>query len=154
MERLRWQERISLPLSSPARVLTVERTFSLDCGENLIEVVAYNAKGLIASAPTEISVKWDGLDPLKWDGGDAIAAKVRDPTLEICDRYDGRLKRSDASQANYFRLNLRVAHVQRGPWWLESIPAPKQTKSVVVYPSERILPVVLGVRRFELQCRR
>jgi hypothetical protein len=38
----------------------VKRTLSLEPGDNKIEVVAYNAKGLIASEPAQVSVKWDG----------------------------------------------------------------------------------------------
>ncbi|MGY2995051.1 caspase family protein [Mesorhizobium sp. URHB0026] len=42
------------------KTVTVRQPLSLDPGENQIEVVAYNAKGLIASVPAALTVKWDG----------------------------------------------------------------------------------------------
>lgn len=42
------------------KTVTVRQPLSLDPGENQIEVVAYNAKGLIASVPAALTVKWEG----------------------------------------------------------------------------------------------
>jgi hypothetical protein len=38
----------------------VRRTLSLEPGQNRIEVVAYNARNLIASEPASVTVGWDG----------------------------------------------------------------------------------------------
>jgi hypothetical protein len=68
-----------------AEPVTVKRTLSLDPGENLIEVVAYNEKGLIASDPASVTVTWDG------------ASASTPPTLYVVsvgvnDYYDSRLR--------------------------------------------------------------
>jgi WD40 repeat protein len=44
--------------------LTLSRTFSLQPGDNVIEVVAYNARNLIASEPVQVTIKWDGSHPV------------------------------------------------------------------------------------------
>lgn len=64
---------------------TLRATLALEPGRNLIEVVAYNAAGLIASAPQSTFVDWDG-------GG-----TVRKPALHVLaigvnDYLDGRLR--------------------------------------------------------------
>jgi WD40 repeat protein/uncharacterized caspase-like protein len=46
--------------TASGRTETVKRTLSLEPGDNRIEVVAYNAKGLIVSEPAEVTIKWDG----------------------------------------------------------------------------------------------
>lgn len=58
---------------------------ALDPGENIIEVVAYNAAGLLASAPRQMRVTWDGV------------ASTTPPALHVLavgvnDYADGRLK--------------------------------------------------------------
>lgn len=40
--------------------VTVRRQMTLEPGDNRIEIIAYNAKGLIASEPKAITVKWTG----------------------------------------------------------------------------------------------
>lgn len=42
------------------KTVTVARDLWLKPGKNTIEVIAYNAKNLIASEPTRITIKWDG----------------------------------------------------------------------------------------------
>lgn len=43
-----------------AAPVTVTRALSLDPGENAIEVVAYNAEGVVASEPAQVNVNWTG----------------------------------------------------------------------------------------------
>jgi WD40 repeat protein len=43
-----------------AAPVELSKTLSLDPGDNLIEVVAYNQMGLIASDPAAVTVTWDG----------------------------------------------------------------------------------------------
>jgi WD40 repeat protein len=66
------------------RIQTVKRKLSLEPGENRIEVVAYNAKGLIASEPAQISVKWDGAKT-------ASPPKLYVLAVGVNDYYDSRL---------------------------------------------------------------
>ena len=82
IERSRWFERIDLPLSSPGRRLSLERTLSLSCGVNRIEVTAHSARRPFRSGIARITVKWDGRD--------LVAARLRDPTVRACDDSDGR----------------------------------------------------------------
>jgi WD40 repeat protein len=58
---------------------------ALDPGQNVIEVVAYNAAGLLASAPRQVTVTWDGV------------ASTEPPALHVLavgvnDYADGRLQ--------------------------------------------------------------
>ncbi len=48
------------PEASSAKMLSVRRQLTLEPGDNRIEIIAYNAKGLIASEPARITVKWTG----------------------------------------------------------------------------------------------
>lgn len=80
LERTRWFERIDLPLSSPGKRLSLERTLSLSCGVNRIEVTAHSAKRPFRSGIARITVKWDGRD--------LVAARLRDPSIRACDEYD------------------------------------------------------------------
>jgi hypothetical protein len=82
LERSRWFERIDLPLSSPGRSLSLERTLSLSCGMNRIEVTAHSARRPFRSGIARITVKWDGRD--------LMAARLRDPTIRGCDDPDDR----------------------------------------------------------------
>jgi hypothetical protein len=70
-------------------IQTVTRKLALEPGNNRIEVLAYNAKGLIASQAAGITITWDG-------------EKVASPprlfvmAVGVNDYYDGRLKLSYA----------------------------------------------------------
>jgi uncharacterized caspase-like protein len=68
-----------------ARTLTVRKTLALDAGESMVEVVAYNAQGLIASNPAVLKVT---------RSAGAVAGKPRLHVLAIGvnDYWDGRLK--------------------------------------------------------------
>jgi WD40 repeat protein len=75
------------PAVPPVRVT---QSLSLDPGENLIEVVAYNEKGLIASDPASVVVNWNG------------ASASTPPTLYVLsvgvnEYYDSRLALNYAS---------------------------------------------------------
>lgn len=65
--------------------LAARRTLSLEPGENRIEVVAYNAKGLIASEPARVAVKWDGEKTSKQPRLHVLAVGVDD-------YFDSRLR--------------------------------------------------------------
>jgi hypothetical protein len=75
--------------ASAGRSLTVHRSLALERGENRIEVVAYNAKDLIASEPASVTVNWDG------EKG-ASPPKLFVMAVGVNDYYDGRLKLSYA----------------------------------------------------------
>ncbi|WP_157955827.1 MULTISPECIES: caspase family protein [Devosia] len=68
-----------------AQAVAVSQTLSLDPGDNLIEVLAYNESGLVASEPASVMVKWNG------------ASSMAPPRLHVLavgvdDYYDSRLK--------------------------------------------------------------
>ena len=48
------------PETTAATTVSVHRQLTLEPGDNRIEIVAYNAKGLIASDPARVAVKWSG----------------------------------------------------------------------------------------------
>ena len=48
---------------SAGRHLDQSQEIALDPGDNLIEVVAYNAAGLVASVPAKTTIKWTGTEP-------------------------------------------------------------------------------------------
>jgi WD40 repeat protein/uncharacterized caspase-like protein len=75
--------------ASRGRSVKLRRVLSLDPGENRIEVVAYNARGLIASTPTSVTV----------ESSDARMATPRLYVLAIGinDYWDGRLRLSYAA---------------------------------------------------------
>ena len=76
--------------SAPSRPpLKITRSLALEAGDNVIEVVAYNAKNLIASLPARITVKWDG-------ASFATAPKLHVLAVGINDYWDSRLKLSFA----------------------------------------------------------
>lgn len=58
---------------------------ALDPGQNVIEVVAYNAAGLLASAPRQVTVNWDGVASSEPPALHVLAVGVNDYA-------DGRLK--------------------------------------------------------------
>ena len=66
------------------RTQSVKRTLSLEPGDNRIEVVAYNAKGLIASEPAQVIIKWDGSKT-------ASPPKLYVLAVGVNDYYDSRL---------------------------------------------------------------
>ncbi|MGE0285357.1 MAG: caspase family protein [Bradyrhizobium sp.] len=81
-------ERVDAPAAGAPpsrRTETVKRTLSLEPGDNRIEVVAYNAKGLIASEPAQVSVKWDGAKT-------ATPPKLYVLAVGVNDYYDSRLR--------------------------------------------------------------
>jgi WD40 repeat protein/uncharacterized caspase-like protein/uncharacterized protein YecT (DUF1311 family) len=63
----------------------VKQTLSLVAGENRIEVLAYNAKNLIASEPARLTVRWDG------ENG-ATPPKLFVLSVGVNDYYDSRLR--------------------------------------------------------------
>jgi WD40 repeat protein/uncharacterized caspase-like protein len=81
-------ERVEAAASS-GRSLTVKRTLALERGENRIEVLAYNAKDLIASEPASVTVTWDGEKT-------ATPPKLYVMAVGVNDYYDSRLRLSYA----------------------------------------------------------
>ena len=67
------------------QTVTVKKKLWLDPGDNKIEVVAYNAQGLIASEPATVTVSWDGETA-------ATPPKLYVLAAGINDYWDGRLK--------------------------------------------------------------
>lgn len=81
-------ERIDAPApgtASSGRIETVKRSLSLEPGENRIEIVAYNAKGLIASEPAQTTIRWDGSKT-------ATPPKLYVLAIGVNDYYDSRLR--------------------------------------------------------------
>ena len=64
---------------------TVTARLALEPGRNVIEVLAYNAAGLIASAPQTVVVEWDGL------GAQSVPA-LHVLSVGVNDYADGRLR--------------------------------------------------------------
>ena len=77
-------ERVDAPAGS-GWSRTVKRTLSLAPGDNKIEVLAYNTKGLIASEPAQVSIKWDGAKT-------ATPPKLYVLAVGVNDYYDSRLR--------------------------------------------------------------
>lgn len=69
--------------------LKVSRALALEPGDNVIEIVAYNGRNLIASDPARVTVKWDGSNP-------ATPPKLHVLAVGVNDYYDSRLKLSFA----------------------------------------------------------
>jgi WD40 repeat protein len=65
--------------------LQLEHAFPLERGDNAIEVVAYNAKGLLASAPVQAIIHWDGV-------AGATPPRLFVFAVGINDYYDSRLR--------------------------------------------------------------
>lgn len=75
------REAVALEEENP----TAKARMALDPGQNIIEVVAYNAAGLLASAPQQLTITWDGV------------ASTEPPALHVLavgvnDYADGRLQ--------------------------------------------------------------
>ena len=51
---------VANPPAASGPPITVKQTLALDPGENIIEVVAYNGRNLLASVPAQIKVTWTG----------------------------------------------------------------------------------------------
>jgi WD40 repeat protein len=51
---------VETPPRGSAKTITVKRQLALDPGENIIEVVAYNGRNLLASLPQRTTIKWQG----------------------------------------------------------------------------------------------
>ncbi|MEH2567739.1 putative caspase-like protein [Bradyrhizobium sp. AZCC 2289] len=75
--------------ASAGRSLTVKRSLALERGENRIEVLAYNAKDLIASEAASVTVSWDGEKT-------ATPPKLFVMAVGVNDYYDSRLRLSYA----------------------------------------------------------
>ncbi len=76
---------------------------ALEPGQNLIEVVAYNAAGLLASAPRTLTVEWDGVAPTEPPALHVLAVGVNDYA-------DGRLQlKYAAADARAFGEAMRKA---------------------------------------------
>jgi WD40 repeat protein/uncharacterized caspase-like protein len=76
--------------ASQQPTLTVSRTLPLEPGENRISVVAYNAAGLIASNPAEVTVKREG-------GRSSTPPRLYVLAVGINDYWDSRLRLSYAA---------------------------------------------------------
>jgi WD40 repeat protein len=65
--------------------IQLDHVFPLEKGDNAIEVVAYNAKGLLASAPVQATIHWDGV-------AGATPPRLFVFAIGINDYYDSRLR--------------------------------------------------------------
>jgi uncharacterized caspase-like protein len=77
-------DRIPETAAPSGKTETVKRTLSLERGDNRIEVLAYNARGLIASEPAQVTIKWDGEKT-------AAPPKLYVLSVGVNDYYDSRL---------------------------------------------------------------
>lgn len=68
-----------------AEPVRLSRTLSLDPGENTIEILAYNAEGLVASEPAQLNVTWTGNEATTPPRLYVLAAGIND-------YYDSRLQ--------------------------------------------------------------
>jgi WD40 repeat protein/uncharacterized caspase-like protein len=71
--------------SASGRTETMKRTLSLEPGDNRIEVLAYNTKGLIASEAAQVTIKWDGAKT-------ATPPNLYVLAVGVNDYYDSRLR--------------------------------------------------------------
>jgi hypothetical protein len=71
--------------AASAGTLTARKTLTLDAGESTIEVVAYNAEGLIASNPALLKLTRSG-------GTAAAKPRLHVLSIGVNDYWDGRLK--------------------------------------------------------------
>jgi Caspase domain/WD domain, G-beta repeat len=65
--------------------IQLDHAFPLEKGDNAIDVVAYNAKGLLASAPVQVTIHWDGV-------AGATPPRLFVFAIGINDYYDSRLR--------------------------------------------------------------
>ena len=73
------------PEAGTAKSIPVRRRLTLEPGDNRIEIVAYNAKGFIASEPARITVKWTGEKA-------STPPRLRVLAVGVNDYWDSRLK--------------------------------------------------------------
>ena len=66
-------------------IIQLDHTFPLEKGDNAIDIVAYNAKGLLASAPVQATIHWDGV-------AGATPPRLFVFAIGINDYYDSRLR--------------------------------------------------------------
>jgi WD40 repeat protein/uncharacterized caspase-like protein len=71
--------------SANGKTETVKRMLALEPGDNRIEVLAHNAKGLIASEAAQVTIKWDGTKT-------ATPPKLYVLAVGVNDYYDSRLR--------------------------------------------------------------
>ena len=83
---------------------TLARTrVALEPGANVIEIVAYNAAGLLASAPQSLTVQWDGV-------ASSVPPALHVLAVGVNDYADGRLKLNfAAADARAFSEAMRTA---------------------------------------------
>lgn len=79
---------VSAPSASRPPVM-VKRTLVLEPGQNRIEIIAYNARDLIASSPAQVVLKWDGEKS-------GTLPKLHVMAIGVNDYWDSRLKLSYA----------------------------------------------------------
>ena len=77
--------RVPAESAAPPKTVTVRQTLSLDPGENVIEVVAYNAKDLIASLPAVVKIVREGTQA-------AARPRLHVVAIGINDYWDSRLQ--------------------------------------------------------------
>jgi WD40 repeat protein len=65
--------------------IQLDHAFPLEKGDNAIDIVAYNAKGLLASAPVQVTIHWDGV-------AGATPPRLFVFAIGINDYYDSRLR--------------------------------------------------------------
>ena len=82
-------DRLQEPSAPTPAQVRVTRTLTLEPGENKIEVVAYNAKNLIASEAAQVTVKWDGEKTVS-------PPKLHVLAVGVNDYWDSRLRLSYA----------------------------------------------------------
>ena len=96
------QTRAAEALAEEAETLANARV-ALEPGRNVIEIVAYNAAGLLASAPQSLTVEWDGV-------ASGVPPALHVLAVGVNDYADGRLKLNYAADdATAFADAMRVA---------------------------------------------
>ena len=71
--------------NAAAATVELDHTFPLEQGDTVIDVVAYNAKNLLASAPAQVTIRWDGVSG-------ASPPRLFVLAVGINDYYDSRLR--------------------------------------------------------------
>lgn len=89
--------------SAPAKIIQLKQDIALDPGDNTIEVVAYNAAGLVASIPAKTRIKWTGTQP-------SAKPRLHVLAIGINDYYEGKLRlKFGVPDATSFADGLREA---------------------------------------------
>jgi uncharacterized caspase-like protein len=81
--------RLDAPATGPPAPLKLRRSLALEPGDNVIELVAYNARNLIASEPARTTVKWDGAQA-------TTPPRLHVLAVGVNDYWDSRLRLSYA----------------------------------------------------------